>query len=68
MAKKERLLYEETYRKGAANISIGFLPTLPHVAAGFKVHSANILKAGRIECADGVEREFQVIRFVLCPS
>ena len=63
---KEKVLYEETYRKGAAVIKECFLPNLPHVdGRASMVHSGEILKAGRIECADGVKREFQVIRFLL---
>lgn len=62
---RERVLYGEKYRKGAMRILPVNLPELHHLSAGFSVHSANILEAGRMECTDGVTREFQVIRVLL---
>lgn len=62
---RERILYSETYRKGALKIRDGLLPNLPHVNSRFMVHSGDLLEAGRVQCADGVVREFQVIRFLL---
>lgn len=63
---RERVLYGEKYRKGTMRIRESHLPNLPHVdGAKFMVHSGELLEAGRVECADGVQREFQVIRFLL---
>ena len=66
MAKREKVLYAEKYKRGALMVKECYLPpSLPHVdAKQFSVHSDEILEAGRVECADGVKREFQVIRFL----
>lgn len=43
-----------------------YLPNLPHVdGKKFTVNSGEVLEAGRVECGDGVKREFQTIRFLL---
>jgi hypothetical protein len=62
---RERILYGEKYRKGALRILPDKLPTLHHLTDGYAVHSADLLEAGRMECRDGVVREFQVIRVLL---
>lgn len=63
---REKTLYAEKYRRGAAMIKEHLLPNLPHVDGDkFAVHSGEILEAGRVECPDGVTREFQTIRFLL---
>jgi hypothetical protein len=63
---RELVLYEETYVRGSMMIRESCLPNLSHVDGGrFMVHSGELLKAGRVECPDGVQREFQVIRFLL---
>jgi hypothetical protein len=64
--KREKVLYAEKYRRGALKIKESHLPNLPHVDGNkFAVHSGEILEAGRVECPDGVTREFQTIRFLL---
>jgi hypothetical protein len=66
MAKREKVLYAEKYKRGAAMIRECYLPNLPHVdGKKFTVHSGEVLEAGRVECGDGVKREFQTIRFLL---
>ncbi len=66
MAKREIVLYAEKYRRRAAMIKAHLLPNLPHVDGDkFMVHSGEIREAGRIQCADGVTREFQTITFLL---
>jgi hypothetical protein len=62
---RERVLYGEKYRKGALRILPDKLPTLNHLTNGFAVHSADLVEAGRMQCSDGVTREFQVIRVML---
>lgn len=62
---KSRVLYEETYRKGEANIRKDLLPDrLPHFTAGTKLVSMELRKAGRVEI-DGEVFEFQEI-YGLC--
>lgn len=66
MPKRERVVYAEKYRRRAAMIKAHLLPTLPHIDdRAFAVHSGEIREAGRVECADGVTREFQTITFLL---
>lgn len=63
--KRTKILYAEKYRRGAAMIKECFLPNLPHVdGKQFAVHSGEIREAGRMECPDGVTREFQTITFL----
>lgn len=62
---KSRVLYEETYRRGQANIRKDLLPErLPYFAKGTTLISMELRKAGRVEI-DGEELEFQLI-YVLC--
>lgn len=60
---RDRLLREETYRKGTAMIRPGNLPTLYHVN-GFRVISCEIQKAGAVE-RDGQRLEYQVLKVFL---
>ncbi len=62
MAKRERKLYAEKYRRPGLKIRSESLPTLSHVTAGFRVSEAYVEEAGRVERSDGTEREYQVIR------
>jgi len=59
---RERVLYQETFRKHAAHVRTELNPTLPHVPPQFVVRDCYIEAAGRAACADGVVREFQVLR------
>ena len=61
-SKSERILYQETFKKNAARVRTDVNPTLPHVPAPFVVRDCYIQAAGRVECSDGVVREFQVLR------
>jgi hypothetical protein len=64
---KERVTYEETFRKGAAKIRTDLLPErLPYFAEGSTMVSMEMRKAGRIEI-DGEEFEFQDIHVVVRP-
>lgn len=58
---KSRVLYEETYRKGEANIRKDLLPNrLPYFAVGVTLVSMELRKAGKVEI-DGEVFEFQDI-------
>jgi hypothetical protein len=58
---KERVLYEEYYKKGAVRIQKDLLPErLPYMPEGAQIVSMEIRKAGTIE-ADGERLEFQDI-------
>lgn len=59
-----KVLYAETYRAHSAKIRSHVLPTLPSASAGFSVHSAFLMKAGRAEL-DGETLEFQDVRIYL---
>lgn len=61
---KDTLLREETYRKGAAMIQSGKLPTLYHITDGFRVLSCEIQKAGVVD-RDGQRLEYQVLKVFL---
>ncbi len=64
---KERVLYEETYRKGAAKIRTDLLPKrLPYFAEGSTMVSMELRKTGRVEI-DGEEFEFQDIHVIVRP-
>jgi len=60
---RDKLLREETYRKGAAMLSAGCLPTLYHMNR-FKVISCEIQKAGAVE-REGQRLEYQVLKVFL---
>lgn len=65
---KSRVLYEETYRKGQASIRKDLLPErLPHFAAGTKLVSMELRKAGLVEI-DGEELEFQELYVLVKPG
>lgn len=59
---RERVLYEAKYRQKAMRVQTAANPTLRHVTEGFVVRDCYIQSAGRVQCEDGVEREFQVLR------
>lgn len=64
---KERVTYEETYRKGQAKISTDLLPErLPYFTEGTTMVSMELRKTGRVEI-DGEEFEFQDIHVVVRP-
>jgi hypothetical protein len=63
----ERVLYEETYRKGTAKIRTDLLPErLPYFAEGSTMVSMEMRKAGCVEI-DGEEFEFQDIHVIVRP-
>ena len=67
MTPRERVLYEETYKKGAAKVRTDLLPaTLPYLSAGTTLVSIDIRKAGRVEI-DGEELEFQDLHILVRP-
>lgn len=61
---RDKLLYEETYKKGAAVIRAGNLPTLYHINPEFRVLSCEIQKAGTVE-REGQRLEYQVLKVFL---
>lgn len=61
---KEKIVYEEGYKKGAAVMNKDSLPILNHLNDGFEVEEAHLLKAGLVE-RNGKEQEFQVIKVYL---
>lgn len=61
---RDKLLREETYRKGAAMVRTGKLPTLYHINPEFRVLSCEIQKAGAVE-RNGVRLEYQVLKVFL---
>ena len=62
---RDQILYAETYRAPGLKIKSELLPTLPSATQGFEVYEAYVLKAGRIERADGRQLEFQDVRIYL---
>lgn len=65
---KSRVLYEETYRKGRANIRKDLLPErLPYFAKGTTLVSMELRKAGWVEI-DGEELEFQELYVLVKPG
>jgi hypothetical protein len=64
MRVRDRLLREETYRKGAKMLRSGSLPTLYHITADFRVLSCEIQQAGAVE-RDGQRLEYQVLKVFL---
>lgn len=64
MPPKLKQLYAETYKLHAAKIKATLLPLLAHVPPAFGVHSAYLMKAGKVEL-DGEPLEFQDIRVYL---
>lgn len=70
---RERVIYEETYRRGALKLLPEVLPELKHVSdegERFKATECHILRAGRVQLPDGTEREYQDLRvyFEMVPS
>ncbi len=61
---KDKLLREETYRKGAMVLRPGKLPSLYHINPSFRVLSCEIQKAGAVE-RDGQRLEYQVLKVFL---
>lgn len=62
--KRDVLLREETYRKGAMMIRDGKLPTLYHLTPKFRVLSCEIQRAGAVD-RDGQRLEYQVLKVFL---
>lgn len=62
--KRDVLIKEVTYRRGAAMIRSGKLPTLYHTAPEFRVLSCEIQKAGIVE-REGQRLEYQVLKIFL---
>ncbi len=63
---RQKTIYRETYVRGEARISKGFLPDLKHRGGEqnkrFVATDAELLAAGVVEEADGTRREYQDIR------
>lgn len=64
MKSRDKLLREETYRKGAMMVRQGKLPTLYHTTEEFKIISCEIQKAGAV-VRDGKRLEYQVLKIFL---
>ena len=61
---KERVLYEETFKKGQAKIRKDLLPAnLPYFTPGTILVSMELRRAGRVEI-DGEVYEFQDVHVV----
>lgn len=61
---KEKMIYQEGYKKPYPEFSQDKLPNLTHLSEGFQCTEAKLLKAGVIE-RDGERFEFQDIRVIL---
>jgi hypothetical protein len=62
---RERVLYRETYRKGAVRLNAASLPVLRHQSTDgrtFKAVACELLAAGQVERADGQTVEYQDLR------
>ena len=65
---KEKITYQEKYKKGIMNIRVELLPeTLPYMAKGAKIHAMVIQSAGRCTL-DDKELEFQDVRVYSIPK
>jgi hypothetical protein len=65
---KEKILYQEKYKKGAMRVRRELLPdTLPYMAKGGKIHAMFIQSAGTCTL-DGKELEFQDVRVYTVPA
>lgn len=62
---KEKIIYAETYK--FCLINRDKLPVLPHLAEGFHIDGAKLMKAGTMEL-NGEKLEFQDIRFYILPD
>lgn len=65
---KEREVYKETYRKGAARVKAEHVAgaVLPFLSAGTTIKAIELRAAGRVETPDGV-LEFQDLRVYVWP-
>lgn len=65
--RKERVTYQETYRKGEANIRKELLPErLPYMPPGVTIVRMELRKAGSVEI-DGETFEFQELYVLVKP-
>lgn len=65
---KEKILYQEKYKKGSMRVRAELLPeTLPYMAKGAKIHAMFIQSAGRCTL-DGKQLEFQDVRVYAVPA
>ena len=65
---KEKILYQEKYKKGAMRVRRELLPeTLPYMSRETIIKAIEIRSAGRCEI-DGESMEFQDIRVYTFPS
>lgn len=65
--KKEKLTYEEKYKKWAVEFHKDVLPFLPALQGQFKCVDAYLMAFGKVE-RDGKELEYQEVRIYLEPS
>ena len=64
---KEKIKYQEKYRKGSMSVKTGLLPEyLPYMAKGTTIHAMFITSAGKCTL-DGEEFEFQDVRVYTLP-
>ncbi len=64
---KEKILYQEKYRKGAMRVRRELLPeTLPYMSKGTTIKAIEIKSAGTCEI-DGERLEFQDVRVYTFP-
>ena len=61
---REKIIYEESYKKPGAQIKKDNLPVLNHLNDGFKCVEAHVLKAGVVD-RNGEQLEFNDMRIYM---
>lgn len=61
---REKVIYEEKYKKPGMEVERDMLPSLNNLSDGFSVASASIMKRGKVE-RGGKEFEFLEMRIYL---
>lgn len=67
MAAKQKVTYQQKYRKGSMVVKQDCLPRLRHLGNQFIVKSCEVVSAGVIE-VDGQRMEFQDLRVIVKES
>ena len=64
---KEKITYQEKYRKGTMSVRLELLPeSFPYMSKGTKIHAMFLISAGRCTL-NGKELEFQDVRIYTLP-
>jgi len=64
---RDKLIYQEKYKKGSMEIRDENLPVLKHTAPGSQVLEAELIEAGKI-LRKGQEIEYHVLKIYLNPT